>query len=189
MPIVLIPGVYENWQFLQPIAERLYEKGYAVHVLEKLKYNTGSIPDMADIVRAYLDEHNLSDVIIIAHSKGGLIAKYAMSKQSGIEHIRHVIAINSPFSGSKYAYFFLLPSIRTFTPHNKIITLLSQNEQLNRKITSIYSEFDPHIPGGSQLPGAVNIIVPTVGHFRPLSDPQVLRHITRIINEKEKEKL
>ena len=37
---------------------------------------------------------------------------------------------------------------------------------------SIFGRFDPHIPDGSVLDGATNVLVPAVGHFRVLGSPQ-----------------
>ncbi len=34
--------------------------------------------------------------------------------------------------------------------------------------------FDPHIPDGSDLPGARNVRLATPGHFRALRDPELL---------------
>ena len=37
---------------------------------------------------------------------------------------------------------------------------------------SVFGPFDPHIPGGSHLPGAAaNVELATPGHFRVLADP------------------
>lgn len=184
-PIILIPGVYENWQLLWPVAQRLFEHGHPVHVLEGLGYNTGTIPDMARIVAQYIEEKDVHDAIIVAHSKGGLIAKYALGGYGLMPRIRHAIAINTPFSGSKYAYLFLVPSIRTFAPKGPVVTALAKNMDVNAHITSLYSEFDPHIPEKSYLPGAENIELPLIGHFRPLSDETTLRTIMDIVRRIE----
>jgi hypothetical protein len=53
---------------------------------------------------------------------------------------------------------------------------------VNRRISSLYSVFDPHIPETSHLAGAENIILPTIGHFRPLAAPATLELITAILN-------
>jgi hypothetical protein len=42
--------------------------------------------------------------------------------------------------------------------------------------------FDPHIPETSRLEGAENIVLPTIGHFRPLAAPHTLQLITAILN-------
>jgi triacylglycerol lipase len=180
-PIVVIPGVYENWRFMQPIAAHLYHAGHPVHVLDKLGYNTGAIPAMAVIVSDYLTSLDLRDVVLIAHSKGGLIAKQALGAPDTSRRVRHVITINTPFSGSRYANLFLLPSIRMFIPKAVVIRQLALNLALNRQISSLYSVFDPHIPETSHLDGAENIVLPTIGHFRPVGDPLTLETIDRIL--------
>lgn len=180
-PILLIPGVYENWRFLKPVADHLYGAGHPVHVLDKLGYNTGAIPVMAGIVREYLQAGDLTDVTIIAHSKGGLIAKQALAEPDTFRRVRRVVAVNTPFSGSRYARLFLLPSVRMFAPNGPVIRQLLQSLALNSVISSLYSVFDPHIPETSRLEGAENIVLPTIGHFRPLGAPDTLSRIDAIL--------
>jgi triacylglycerol lipase len=180
-PVLLIPGVFENWRFLQPVAEHVSKLGHPVHVLDQLGYNTGAISDMAVIVSDYLEREDLSDVTVIAHSKGGLIAKQALGQPHTLLRVRHVIAVNSPFSGSRYASLFLLRSVRMFAPNGPVIRALGLDIAVNRRISSLYSVFDPHIPETSNLVGAENIVLPTIGHFRPLSAPVTLNLITAIL--------
>ena len=180
-PILLIPGVYESWKFMQPVADHLYRAGHPVHVLDKLGYNTGAVEAMALIVSEYLESLKLRDVVVIAHSKGGLIAKHALANPDTSDRVRHVIAINTPFSGSRYANLFLMPSVRMFIPKGVMITQLALNITINAHISSLYSVFDPHIPETSHLEGAENIILPAIGHFRPVGDPRTLARIDQIL--------
>ena len=182
VPVLLIPGVYENWRFLQPVAAHLHRAGHPVHVLDELGYNTGAIPDMAEITRDYLRALDLTEVVVVAHSKGGLIAKYALAEPDILRRVRHVITVNTPFSGSRYASLFLLPSVRMFAPNGPVIRQLRDNLEVNSKITSLYSVFDPHIPETSYLEGAENIVLPGIGHFRPLGDPETLRLIDAVLH-------
>lgn len=181
-PVLLIPGVFESWRFLQPVAEHLYRRGHPVHVLDQLGWNTGAIPELADVVAAYLEREDLADVTVVAHSKGGLIAKQALGRPGALSRVRHVVAVNTPFSGSRYASLFLLPSVRVFAPRGPVIQALALETAVNRRISSLYSVFDPHIPETSRLEGAENVVLPTVGHFRPLADPRTLRVVTRILD-------
>ena len=137
VPVLLIPGVYESWRFLEPVATHLHRAGHPVHVLDELGFNTGAIPDMAEITRDYLRARDLSDVVIVAHSKGGLIAKYALAEPDTLRRVRHVITVNTPFSGSRYASAFLLPSVRMFAPNGPVIRQLRDNLEVNRRITSL----------------------------------------------------
>ena len=172
--IILIPGIYEKWQFMEPIARLLRSHHYDVHVIEDLGYNRRDIEDMAHVVNDYIHVANLREVIIIAHSKGGLIGKFLLTNANANGKIKGLIALNTPFSGSLYAYLFLLfKSIRIFTPRSPILTYLAKNQQVNASIVSIYGQFDPHIPRGSKLEGAHNIQLETYGHFRIVDDPLV----------------
>lgn len=182
VPVLLIPGVYENWRFLQPLAVHLYRAGHPVHVLDKLGYNTGAIPAMADIVRDHLGALDLTEVVIVAHSKGGLIAKYALSAPDTLRRIRRVITVNTPFSGSRWAYLFWIRTVRMFAPNGPVIRELAENLAVNSRFSSLYSVFDPHIPETSYLEGAENIVLPAIGHFRPLGDPGTLRLIDTILH-------
>jgi pimeloyl-ACP methyl ester carboxylesterase len=180
-PVLVIPGVYESWRFMQPVAEHLFRAGHPVHVLDKLGYNTGAIPAMAGIVREYLEQLDLTDVIMVAHSKGGLIAKAALAEPDTFRRVNRVIALNTPFAGSRYAYLFLVRSVRMFTPTGPVIRALQANLVVNSVISSLYSVFDPHIPETSHLEGAENIVLPAIGHFRPIADPETLRRVDQII--------
>jgi pimeloyl-ACP methyl ester carboxylesterase len=183
-PVLLIPGIYEKWQFLKPIAEDLSQAGHPVHVVEPLGYNRGTVARMAELVSAYLAAADLKNVTIVAHSKGGLIGKYAMTMPGAAGRIARMVAINTPFSGSVYARFFLVPSIRAFSPSNSALRSLAVELSVNHRITSVYSTFDPHIPGGSELPGAENIELDLMGHFRIIGDSKVLEVIRSVLSGK-----
>ncbi|MDM7990089.1 alpha/beta hydrolase [Arthrobacter sp. zg-Y877] len=173
-PVVLIPGVYENWQFLRPLADYLYDRGHPVHTVAPLGYNRGAIERMAELVERYLVDQDLQDVLVLAHSKGGLIGKHLMTLPDGGARVARMIAVNTPFSGSVYANLFPLASIRAFSPRDAFLQRLLRNEDVNARITSVYSSFDPHIPAGSHLAGARNVQLESMGHFRPIGDSRLL---------------
>ncbi|WP_026553599.1 alpha/beta fold hydrolase [Arthrobacter sp. H20] len=183
-PVLLIPGIYETWQFMRPVAAHLASSGHPVHVVQQLGYNRGTVQSMARHVADYLSTHDLTDVVLVAHSKGGLIGKYVMTQPEGGERVRQLIAVNTPFSGSTYANFFVVPSIRAFSPRNRFLRTELANIGSNARITSVYSSFDPHIPQGSVLPGAVNIELATMGHFRIIGDRKLLGVLDRAIADR-----
>ena len=178
-PIVLLPGVYETWQFLRPVADRLNREGHLVHVVRQLGYNRSSIPDAAAIVARHLDREGLRGVILLAHSKGGLVGKHLMAIDDVNGRIDRLVAINTPFRGSAYARYIPFRTIRAFAPAEPTLALLAGMPEPNARVTSIYSEFDPHIPGGSELAGAKNIRLPVLGHFRPLATRLLAETVAR----------
>jgi pimeloyl-ACP methyl ester carboxylesterase len=180
-PVVLLPGVYETWQFLRPVADRLSRDGHPVHVVRALGYNRSSVPDAAATVLRLLRERDLRGVVLVAHSKGGLVGKHLMAIDDAEGRVDRLVAINTPFAGSSYARYFPVRTIRAFSPTEPTLAMLAARHEANARVTSIFSEFDPHIPGGSALEGATNIRLPLLGHFRPLASRVLIEAVAREI--------
>nr|WP_297429937.1 lipase [uncultured Actinotalea sp.] len=179
--VVLVPGVYESWHFLRPLAHRLHAAGHAVHVLPALGYNRGPVDDAARVLGRHLAVHDLRDVVVVAHSKGGLIGKLAMLREDPDGRIRCLVAVGTPFGGSALARYVPLRAVRAFVPTNPLFATLTQEEDVNRRIVSAYSVWDPHIPAGSELAGARNVVLRTPGHFRVLADPELARLVDEVV--------
>ena len=169
-PVIVIPGIYETWQFLRPMVDALHDAGHPVHVVTLLQNNRMPVDRAAQLVSEYLKREDLDDVAIVAHSKGGLIGKFVMMQPDSRQRVHTMAAVCAPFSGSRYARYMLLPSLRAFSPTHAITALLAKEVAVNSRITSIFGLFDPHIPEGSELVGATNLRLPIGGHFRILSD-------------------
>jgi pimeloyl-ACP methyl ester carboxylesterase len=179
-PLVVIPGVYETWRFLQPLITELHDRGHPVHVIGPLRWNNRPVPEAARHVSDYLVQHDLTGVVLVAHSKGGLVGKYAMTLGPAIDRIDAMLAVATPFGGSLYARFMVVPSLRIFRPKDATLLELSHQEAVNPRIVSVYGRFDPHIPGGSALPGAKNVQLEAGGHFRILAHPRVLAELAAL---------
>ncbi|RKT35872.1 hypothetical protein DEU34_0377 [Microbacterium sp. AG1240] len=177
-PIVVLPGVYETWKFMQPLIEELHGRGHPVHVIDLLRRNERPVVEMAERVTEYLEQHDLSDVVLMAHSKGGLVGKQAMAFGPAAGRVRGMLAVATPFGGSSYARLMVLaPTLRIFSPRDATIRALARETAVNARIVSVYGRFDPHIPEGSELAGAKNVRLETGGHFRILAHPRVLAEL------------
>lgn len=176
-PVLIIPGIYESWHFMRPLIRVLHEAGHPVHVVTPLHTNRRPVVPSAEIVAEYLRERELQDLVIVAHSKGGLIGKYLMTQLDPEQSVARLIAISTPFSGSRYARYMLVPSLRAFAGTNPQLAALGADARLNDRVVSVFGRFDPHIPEGSVLPGAENVLINTGGHFRILSHPETHRRV------------
>jgi len=172
-PVVLVPGVYETWHYLRPVAEALNAAGHPVHIVDALGFNRRPIPTSARIVWRRIRELDLDRVTIVAHSKGGLIGKHVLAFDDVEGRVVRVVAIATPFAGSRMASYAPPGALREFRPDGALIAELRSDAETNAFITSIAPAHDPHIPDGSHLPGARNVTLPVVGHFRILHDPQL----------------
>lgn len=194
--VVLLPGVYETWLFLEPAAQRLVNAGYRVYTVPGLGLNKRPVPESARLVRQRLEElcqvQDITECVLLAHSKGGLIGKHAMlddllpekegpaTRRSA--RILGMVAVGTPFAGSAYAKFLLPRTLRQFSPRDAVLLSLQAQREANDRIVSIYAQFDPHIPGGSALAGATNLRLPVAGHFRTLREPLVLAAVEQSVD-------
>jgi len=176
-PIVVVPGVYETWRFLEPLIAHAHAGGHPVHVIDPLRYNDRPVPEAAERVAEYLVQHDLHDVVLLAHSKGGLVGKHLMVLGDDTWRVASMLAVATPFAGSSYARILLLPSLRIFSPNDVTILALGREARVNAHIVSVFGAFDPHIPGGSRLEGAKNVRLDTGGHFRILAHPRVFAEL------------
>ncbi|PUB24891.1 hypothetical protein C8K30_108148 [Promicromonospora sp. AC04] len=166
-PVVLLPGIYETWEFLGPVATALARAGHPVHAVPGLGYNARPVPESADVVVAHLERTGLTGVVLVAHSKGGLIGKRVMLSRAN-DRVLGMVAIATPFAGSRWARYMLSPALRSFDPRDPVLLALAGELLVNERITTVYPRFDPHIPETGRLPGARNVELPLSGHFRPL---------------------
>ncbi len=177
-PIVLLPGIYETWAFLAPVATALARAGHPVHAVPGLKHNARPVPESADVVVDHLERAGLTGVVLVAHSKGGLIGKRVMLSHAG-ERVLGMVAIATPFAGSRWARYMLSRPLRSFHPRDPVLLALAGELLVNERITAVYPHFDPHIPESGELPGARNIELPLSGHFRPLGHPLLVDTVVR----------
>lgn len=187
-PVLIIPGVYESWRFLLPVILDLHGRGHPVHVVDPLGSNRVPVAEGARLVEQYLSERGLEEVVVVAHSKGGLIGKHVMAfgadeaaALGGPRRVRSMVAVAAPFGGSRYARFQLSPTLRSFSPRDATVRRLADAPDANSRIVSVFARFDPHIPEGSELRGARNVRVETGGHFRILAHPRTIAEIRRAV--------
>jgi triacylglycerol lipase len=184
-PVLVLPGIWETWSFLRPIIDPLHRRGHPLHVLDDLGRNGRPVARTAEDVAAYLERHDLRDVVIVAHSKGGLIGKYVMTELDPDGRVDRMVAVSTPFGGSRYAPYLVLKSLRSFSPRDATTLLLASRAGANARITSVFGVFDPHIPEGSMLEGAVNVRIETGGHFRILGNPETLAAVITAVSAEE----
>ncbi|ROS48479.1 triacylglycerol lipase [Frigoribacterium sp. PhB24] len=178
-PVLLLPGVYETWRFLRPVADRLNDLGHPIVVVPGMGHNRRPIAATAELAQRILDAHDLRDVVVLAHSKGGLVGKTMMVATDRDRRITRMVAVNSPFSGTRWSTVLPNKTLRVFSPRDAELRRLADRREANRTITSMASRFDAHVTEGSVLPGAVNLEFPVDGHFRPLGHARCVAMIVR----------
>ncbi|MGR0218950.1 alpha/beta fold hydrolase [Agromyces sp. ZXT2-6] len=193
--VVLLPGIYEHWSFMRPLGDALSAAGHRVRVVHGMGTNRRGVADTAKKLERALAKVPVPPAgrVIVAHSKGGLIAKQLLVAEAdaagsasvddgagvpaGARGLLGVVAICTPFAGSRMARLIIDPSVRALLPSDETIVMLGRAASVNARIVSVFGRYDPHIPGGSVLDGATNIRVPVPGHFRILGAPETHRAV------------
>lgn len=185
-PVILIPGTSNKWGFLKRLSDTISRLGHPVYIVDKLGLNLFDIPTSAKIVREIIDKNNLKKVILLGHSKGGVIGKYILIHENKGQRISRLIAIAAPFSGTSIVDYLRYKSGIEMSPKSKIIKALNSNSKVNSKIVSIMPTFDNHVwsKKESYLKGALNIKVPIKGHHKIVFDKNVIKKIIELIENK-----
>lgn len=172
-PIILLPGIWEPWRFLLPLARRLNQLGHPVHPLPALGWNGRSLEDSVGLVRCQLAAATGEGAVLVAHSKGGLIGKTLLAQavvgagesESGAG-LLGMVALCSPFGGSSLSWrAFARTPLGMFAPAGPVILALAAQQAANERIVSIGAAWDEMIPEGTHLEGAHNITLRHSGHF------------------------
>lgn len=183
--VILLPGIFGRWAFLKPLGDYISLQGHPVYIVPKLGNNLHDIPASSKLVAELMEEQRLTEVIIVAHSKGGLIGKYLMLHDDPRDTVDGLVAIATPFSGSELAELVPHYSAKEMKVDSELITYLTKHTEVDKKIISILPEYDNIIwhAKGSFLEGALdNIVVKSRGHQRLLRDKAVWERIIESIN-------
>lgn len=178
--VLLIPGVWEPWRFLAPLARDLHAAGLGVHVVPGLGYNVAPIDSGAAVVRARLAACS-GTVVLVAHSKGGLVGKrvlldWARDPASDDVRLAGLVAVSTPWSGAPRARLLPGRSIAELRVGAVGVEALARERAVQDRIVSIVPRWDPHVPA-MELDGARTVRVDVDGHFRSLETPAMSRAV------------
>ena len=181
--VLLLPGIWESWAVLRELGDALHRAGHPVHVVPGLGTNSADLDVTARVVADRIVALDLHDVVLVAHSKGGLIAKATLPLVA--DRIAGVVTFATPFEGSRYATWFPAHAVRRLSPRDPALRELAADVSGNARIVALRPRFDPHVPRGAGTPdlaGAVEVELPLDGHFAPLGDPGLHTAVLRAVD-------
>lgn len=175
IPLVILPGVLEPWRYLLPLGTWLEAQGHPVHYVERLGFNTRDLASSANHVVELLSARNLTGAVFVAHSKGGLIGKLALTHPGIGESALGMVSVATPFGGSQLGGplqrlpFVDRSSFGMFLAGSQPLTSLSRHAEVNRRIVSMSPAWDQVVSVEStQLAGAEHVRLDVGGHFAPM---------------------
>jgi predicted alpha/beta hydrolase family esterase len=164
--VLLQHGYLHNGAVWNPLTRALESQGFRVFTIDQPLF--GSIDTLAARLAAKVGEirerTGVTQVTLIAHSMGGLIAR-AYLRNHGDKSVNELITLGSPHHGTFHAYMALGENGKQMRPGNAWLKTLAQS-RVNVPFTSIYSVYDTLISPqtSSRMDEASNVELTGVGH-------------------------
>ncbi|WP_374205582.1 esterase/lipase family protein [Streptomyces sioyaensis] len=176
-PVLLLHGFIDNRSVFVLLRRSLHRHGWC-HV-EALNYSplTCDLRKAAELLGRHVAEvcartgHRRVD--IVGHSLGGLIARYYVQRLGGDAHVRTVVTLGTPHSGTRIAPLMSAhPIVRQMRPDSEVIAELSlPAPNCRTRFVAFWSEADqvmiPATTARIDHPDVIaeNVHVAGVGHL------------------------
>jgi triacylglycerol lipase len=191
LPVLLIHGYGCNsgyWHWMSQALQAAHITHYAVDMEPVFGSIDGYAPLVHEAVQRLLQESGQQQIVIVAHSMGGLAAR-AYLRDHGHAHIARVITLGTPHHGTTIANFGIgincgemnwLGRAEEGTSSEWLHRLAATEDSATRAvILSIYSHHDnivsPQI--SSHLPGAENVAISGIGHVALALDHSIQKRV------------
>ena len=187
-PVLLLPGYGDNHSLLGPMGIFLRQKGWPwVQAINHPSAKT--LPEMAAglalRIREMQQASGAEQVDLVCHSMGGVVATWYLNHLEGAPHVRRMVAIATPFQGTKVAVFGPRRHARDLLPNSSVMEKLGLPPVTT---TAIRSTFDAIVlPQSSaalpEMEAYTNVTVHGHGHLAMLYSVEVLGHICRALED------
>lgn len=124
-----------------------------------------ALDESVDVLRDYLRDHDLRDVVLVGVSTGALTCLLSLQEPDGWSRVRRFVAVAGPFGGTPLAVLAPFAHVRDLIPGRFMRRLGGKPLQHAERITCISARFDELIPRRSScLPGTHCEVVNVAGH-------------------------
>ena len=183
LPVVLIHGLGGNrgaWTPLRAFLRlhgrrRIYAFGFEEGTIETIA------ADFKQFVGAVQRATGEAQVDVVAHSLGGLVARYAIQRLALAPSVRTLITMATPHGGTYAAHYANTTLTRPMRPDSDLLRDLNADDfsKLAIRFTAINSDRDVYVVPREMAthPAADNVFVPNVAHSQHLLSPAVFRVI------------
>ncbi len=193
-PVLIVPGFMGPSFLLAPLAFFLRAHGRRVRVLNTFPALGGveaHAQRVADAVADLLAETGAERVDYVAHSMGGLAARYFIRHLGGDTRIRRLVTIATPHRGTMWAALRVTRSARDMHPNGPFIAALGSEERIaGIRCTNIRAGWDQVVwPREHGVWGehAEDHELPFAEHWAIQADPRTLALVLAALEAPEDE--
>jgi triacylglycerol esterase/lipase EstA (alpha/beta hydrolase family) len=181
-PIILLHGFMLTQTSWLVLGHRLRRRGLGP-LYATTYYSLQSVRTSAEQLAAFVEEvrarHGAERVDIIAHSMGGVVARYFIERLGGAQHLGQLITIASPHKGTLMGRYGLVPGARDLVADSSLLAELAA-PQPGLPYTSIWSRSDSVIlpqSSSSLAPAGEDRVFDDLGHLSLLASRRVTNAI------------
>ena len=187
-PILLLHGLVDNRSVFTRLRAALARDGFDCLTSMNYPVLTADIATAAEGLAAVVDgirsRTGYQQIHVVAHSMGGLIARYYVQRLGGDTSVHTLVTLATPHTGTATAKLLPYGVVRQLQPGSEILTdLAGPSPGCGTHIVSIYSDHDalvvPATAGRLTHPDldVRNVLVPGSGHHTLAFDRRVVREI------------
>jgi triacylglycerol esterase/lipase EstA (alpha/beta hydrolase family) len=143
-------------------------------------------PQIADKIARIERDTGASQVVIVAHSMGGLVTR-SYIRAFGPSRVRRLVTIGTPYAGSMHAWLMSGASLADMRPGSPYLASLAQPTEEEKSVptVSIWSWHDSMVTpqDSSRLPYGENVVLAKIAHNALIGDPGVQRLVAEEIRK------
>jgi triacylglycerol esterase/lipase EstA (alpha/beta hydrolase family) len=181
-PVVLLHGFAMNRTNWLWVGRRLAQRG--VGPLYGATYFSpqsvrASAQKLKGFVERTLAREDAGRVDIVAHSLGGVVARYYIERLGGARRVGRLVTIGSPHRGTLLGRLGLVPSAHELVAGSPLLDELGQPDP-NVEYTSVWSRADAIVippESASIAPAGRDQIFDDLGHLSMLLSPRVIEAV------------
>jgi pimeloyl-ACP methyl ester carboxylesterase len=183
LPVLLVHGYICNRGIWRSMRRFLQAQGIAVwtHDLEPVYAGIDDyVAAIGARIEAILDATGAAQVVVVAHSMGGLVMR-AYLRRHGAARMARLITLGTPHHGTRLAMFGLGANARQMRPGSAWLEELARSESAGPKarVTSIWSSNDNIVAPqeSARLEGSTDVPIAALGHVRLVFDHGVQQRV------------
>lgn len=193
-PILLLHGFADNHSIFALMRRGLMRRGFSRIFAMNYSMRTKDIrtagAQLAEEVEAIVEETGYERIHIIAHSLGGMIARYYVTRLGGDERVHTLATLGSPHHGTLLCHLAPTALTRQLRPNSPLIRELNQPlPSCLTRIIAFWSDTDeaviPAINAALEQEGVevTNIRLRGVGHVTLPILPSVVHRIAASLTQ------
>lgn len=197
-PILLLHGLADNHSIFTLLRRGLLRRGFsqvfAMNYSVRTKDIRTAAAQLAEEIEAIVEETGYERIHVVAHSLGGVIARYYVTRLGGDERVHTLVTLGSPHSGTLLAHVVPSALTRQLRPNSPLMQEVNQpSPGCRTRVLAFWSDTDeavvPAVNASLLQEGvsATNIRLRGVGHLSLPILPSVVHRIATSLTQLDSE--